>query len=900
MEMIGIIAGGIILLMTLIRIFQAGRYPHLRRMAWRNTKTHRSTTILTIIGAMVGTSLITATFMLYSSIDDSVKTFVKTQFGPIENDITYKEGFISEKIWADLKPDLVQSAQVLPTVRMYGNLSKSTNSKQISNFFPHVYIHAFDHNEAQKFDPEATKVIPSQIGNDEMVISTRLAQKLEVKQGDQVQLLLPSKNKPTVFTIKKVVSEQGLTGYRGVDNGKATAIISLATARHLLGIEEEFTNILYSSSSIPASLNLEKWSPNFSKTIAHSKTESIKKFVFLFFITSMIAIAIGIIFVINIFKMIAVERKQELGMLRAIGMNVREIRLALRMEGFLYSITSSLAGILLGIGLSYVVLLKIKDLLALSIQYENDLDISYHFSINPSLVIAGFAIGMILIDLCMLWISRNTAKQTIVQLLQTVNESHSPSLFNRKKHSGKTIVYVSWFIFTIGLIVFTQTTQFADGVNEEAYEDYIRGGIAIIILLSSVGLLHFGLPVFFIWLQRRFRSFPKVYGTLSIAFRYPSANKKRTSLLLFMFTLVLFLTGFSSVVSAFLGSIANSWDEQKVLGGYHLAIKADHQVSTDDLKKMINRSSYINKNEIKNATAIYQTNQPTAIINGIDADFAKNIQLPLLKRDTNYQSDRAAWLEVAKNPNVAIISEETLRNQSKTYKIGDFFPLQQGKNSTNKKIIGVAKYNAESYGFNTSYGLWIKQSEVTSLTKHVQTTFLLQVHHPTKLGMTAKGIEKEFYLQGFYGMQNPQQMIIVGRSFIQIIFTLLESFSFLATIIGLAGLMVIMFRQIHERRQQLGMLRALGIGKRLLYWGIFSEGFVVATMGISLGIGLGSFVGDLLLQDFTSNLNASYTFPYAKLGIYFVIALLISLICSLIPARQTLKLSPVEATRYTS
>ncbi len=900
MEIIGIIAGGITLLMILVWIFQAWRYPHLRRMAWRNVKAHRSTTILTIMGAMVGTALITATFMLYSSIDDSVKTLIKTQFGPIENDITYKEGFISEKIWTDLKPDLVQSDQVLPTIRMYGNLSKSTNTKQISSFLPHVYIHAFDHNDAQKFDPEATKVIPSQIRKDEMVISTRIAQKLEVKQGDQIQLHLPSKTKPTTFTIKKVVSEQGLTGYRGVDNGKATAIISLDTARHLLGIEEGFTNILYSSSSIPASLNLDEWSTSFNKTIAHGKTESIKKFVFLFFITSMIAIAIGIIFVINIFKMIAVERKQELGMLRAIGMNVREIKQILRMEGFLYSITSSLVGILLGIGLSYVALLKIKDLLALTAQYENDLDISYRFSVNPSLVIAGFAIGVILIDLCMLWISRNTARQTIVQLLQIVDESHSRSLFNWKKHSGKTIVYVGWFIFTIGLIAFTQTTLFADWTNEKAYADYVRGGIAIFTLLNAIGLLHFGLPIFLTWLQHRFRSFSKVYGALSIAFRYPIANKKRTSLLLFMFTLVLFLTGFSSVVSAFLGSIANSWDEQKVLGGYHLATKADHQVSTDDLKKIINRSSYINQKEIKNATAVYQTNQRTANINGIDLNFAKNIQLPLLKRDTNYQSDRAAWLEVAKNPNVIIISEETLRNQSKTYKIGDLFPLQQGKNSINKKIIGIAKYYTESYGFNTSYGLWIKQSEVTSLTKHVETTFLLQVHHPTKLGMTGKEVEKEFYLQGFYGMQNPQQMMIVGRSFIQIIFTLLESFSFLATIIGLAGLMVIMFRQIHERRQQIGMLRALGMGKRLLYWGIFSEGFIVAAMGIFIGIGLGSFVGDLLLQDFTSNLNASYTFPYAKLGIYFVIALLISLICSLIPARQTLKLSPVEATRYTS
>lgn len=39
-------------------------------------------------------------------------------------------------------------------------------------------------------------------------------------------------------------------------------------------------------------------------------------------------------------------------------------------------------------------------------------------------------------------------------------------------------------------------------------------------------------------------------------------------------------------------------------------------------------------------------------------------------------------------------------------------------------------------------------------------------------------------------------------------------------------------------------------------------------------------------------------FPYLKLGGYFAIAMLITVLCAMIPARKANRLSPVEATRY--
>jgi ABC-type antimicrobial peptide transport system permease subunit len=197
----------------------------------------------------------------------------------------------------------------------------------------------------------------------------------------------------------------------------------------------------------------------------------------------------------------------------------------------------------------------------------------------------------------------------------------------------------------------------------------------------------------------------------------------------------------------------------------------------------------------------------------------------------------------------------------------------------------------------------MKQSEVERLAQKPESTWLIQAKHLEKLAHLAKQIQKEITTQGAYQLVNPQQQLVISSSFVQVIFSLLESFSFLAVVIGLAGLMVIMFRQVQERKQQLGMMRAMGIDKKLVYWSIFSEGFIIAILGILIGTGIGVYAGSLTIKPFgDAKKLAKYQelFPTFKILLYFVLALLISIFGSFLPARKALTVSPVEATRYIS
>ena len=70
----------------------------------------------------------------------------------------------------------------------------------------------------------------------------------------------------------------------------------------------------------------------------------------LYFTIGMFAVAAGILLLVNVFVMLADERRSELGMLRAVGMRRRTLVAALATEGWIYAVLASALGALLGIG----------------------------------------------------------------------------------------------------------------------------------------------------------------------------------------------------------------------------------------------------------------------------------------------------------------------------------------------------------------------------------------------------------------------------------------------------------------------------------------------------------------------------------------------------------------------
>ncbi|WP_165875982.1 ABC transporter permease [Hazenella coriacea] len=875
-----------------------------------------------MIGSMVGTALITSALLLQTSIEMSIDQYFDKHFGPIYSDIYASQqkdlhrDYFEERDLKEIEKDIFKQSEefkgFLPVNSLYGTLLKVDSKGKPILLQPAIYLKAFDLDLAKQFDPKGMKDIQELPTKDEMILSKATADHLELKVGDSVQLQVPEKN-PVSLKVKQIVPEQGLTGYRGSQNGTGTGMISMELAQELTGISTGYTNVLVGSnpqiewSSGWISI-LDDWEQYHVFSLALNQLEGILKFIPLFVIASVNAIIIGIVLMLNIYKMIADERRREMGMLRAVGMKRKDLVRMLRLEGMIYALGSSFLGTLAGIGISKLILQGIGKVFQQAIQYQSQLNVQYQFYIDAPSLITGFSIGILLGYISMVWIAWRATKTPIVQLLQ--------DLFAIKKTDGngwnqtliQTLFALCFGMISLVLVVITMRPAYQVWLEQhEQQAALVQVILSLTIIISSILFVFMGLPFIYKGLQKMMSFSSRLYGVLGLAFRYPQLNKKRTLLLLSMFTMVLFMTGFSGIINATFAPYFAQFDPRKATGGFDVLAETDRALTQEQVDQMIKQSSYIKQNDLSVVTVVHHFPLESdrllsrELINGVDERFVQHQQIKLLSRDDGYTSDQQVWNELKKNPEVVIISESINMGSEKKYQVGDLFEVAPG---VSKKMIGIAETSKESYGFATSQGVWIHQSELDRIAQNklITTTILFKVQDSDRLAMTAKEIEKEMNQQGIYPTRNPQQLFVASQSFIRVLLSLLEGFSALATVIGIVGLMVVMFRVVRERRQQIGMLRAMGVHKSFIFWSMILEGTVIAMTGILLGLLLGTYVGITIIQTVLAEGNTTIplVFPYLKSTTYVLVSLFMVVLCSALPARQTLRLTPVEATRYVS
>ena len=128
---------------------------------------------------------------------------------------------------------------------------------------------------------------------------------------------------------------------------------------------------------------------------------------------------------------------------------------------------------------------------------------------------------------------------------------------------------------------------------------------------------------------------------------------------------------------------------------------------------------------------------------------------------------------------------------------------------------------------------------------------------------------------------------------------LLQGFMASGLLVGIAALGVISLRSVVERRQQIGVLRAIGYRQSMVLTSFLMESSFIALLGILLGVGLGSLLSYNLVESIGEDIpGLSFTVPWMQIGIIVAIAYVFSLLTTFLPARQASRIYPAEALRY--
>jgi putative ABC transport system permease protein len=168
----------------------------------------------------------------------------------------------------------------------------------------------------------------------------------------------------------------------------------------------------------------------------------------------------------------------------------------------------------------------------------------------------------------------------------------------------------------------------------------------------------------------------------------------------------------------------------------------------------------------------------------------------------------------------------------------------------------------------------------------------------TNAAATARTLEKDFAQNGLQ-TELTAEVIRDSDATRRIVFLLLRGFMALGLVVGICALGVITARSVVERRQQIGMMRALGFQRGQVRFAFLIESSFVALLGLGFGIALGFAFSGTLIDNIREGFpGMEYRVPWSALVLVLVVGYAASLVTTYLPARRASKVYPAEALRY--
>jgi putative ABC transport system permease protein len=177
------------------------------------------------------------------------------------------------------------------------------------------------------------------------------------------------------------------------------------------------------------------------------------------------------------------------------------------------------------------------------------------------------------------------------------------------------------------------------------------------------------------------------------------------------------------------------------------------------------------------------------------------------------------------------------------------------------------------------------------------TLFMFKLEDGVEPGEIAKDLESEFFENGF----QPIVIAEVVEQFTEatnMFFNLFSAFLGAGLIIGVSALGIITLRSVHERRLEIGMMRAIGFKRKMVRRAFLFEATLIAVWGLIIGTLQGLYVGWYIWDSGFREMDYVFNIPWARIGVVLLIAVIFTLLCVLPPSHQASKVEPAEALRF--
>jgi len=940
------VLAALVALLLLPLAVTALRQRTLVTMAMRNIRRRRGEAALVVAGALLGTAIITSAFVLGDVVEGSFSDAARTQYGPVDIVVTTAGGADITDVGKAVEAAGIDGIDgLLTTTTSTGTLEAPQHDAAV----PQVTVMELDVAAARGFGahPAITGLDTSEpLAADGIIVNRRTAEQLGVQAGDSLRL--HAYDATVDLRISQVAAEVGLAGYAGAivapdtlgNLAEASAIVAAPPSTQMLisldgavfdtrdlsdGVGTDLREAVAGMAGVqidaPKATMLD---------YAESQGAGLTQ---IFTMIGSFSVMAGILLLINLFVMLAEERKTELGMLRAVGFTRRRLTRAFAIEASLYAVVAAAAGAAAGIGIGWLVAVMAGPIFGTAGQGG-----APPLVIEPLSLAIGAGTGLV-ISLLTIWAtSLRIARLNIIRAIRDLPE---PKITKVRKRTlvlgavgilaGAAVGFAGYLgdnaiALSLGVPVaaFSASPLLRRLLPERPARLVIAGtvlgwGLAVYPLFPDVmaagdmmvfvvqgvvltaGAVSLASSIDRVWaftIDRLARGGRGLAPRLGIA--YPLARRFRTSMLLGMFSLVIFTVTIMTVMSA---SIAGNTDAtvERVAAGFDVVLDTNpaNPVAVAALAERPDVAAVAGLiHGVATFDAAHLDVGRSWPVTSFDADLLEQGAPGLFRHDPVYASDEAAYQAVIDDPSLAIVPNNFLVAgvDDAVLAIGDTFSFVDPANGQTSELT-IAGVGEEDWLGNGA----LVNREVTEALfgdQQVVDRFYIAAADGTDADALATAVNADLLAHGA-DARTFTTMGTAGTGELLGFIALLRGFLGLGLLVGIAGLGVVMVRAVRERRHEIGMLRAMGFSTGIVRAAMLSEAGLIAIQGTVIGAVLGLVTTRQLLagSDSFGDVPLPFVIPWVGLLVILGLPLVASLAATAWPASRAAAIKPAVALR---
>ena len=677
------------------------------------------------------------------------------------------------------------------------------------------------------------------------------------------------------------------------------------------------------------------------------------------------SIAAGILLIFLIFVMLAAERRGELGIARAIGTRRGHLVQMFTFEGAAYDVISAAVGALLGAAIAYGMVLFIASAFSsesqggIQIEYFvtwRSLFIAFAIGGLLTLLVVAFSawrvsvmtisaairnlpeppvphrrrrlvLAFVTIALGALLILSGTAGASATPLMLgvcLVLVGLVPTL--RLAHVPERVAYTACGLgIAVAMLLPWSVWESVFGQMSMNFSTWIVSGLMTVI--GAVWVIIYNADLVLRGVSIVLSRFGRLAPVIRMAITYPLQARFRTGATLAMFTLVVFtlVTGTASSGS-FQKAFGNIEDFG---GGFQVRAGTSATAPITNMKAALQHAPGIDP---RNFVAVgsqsvlsvkarqLRTGRPAEsyVARGLDQGFLEHTTFGFGAMARGYTTPRQVWRALATEPGLAVVDATVAPHRDNfnfavlpDFQLSGFYmedgvfdpvPITvrdpQTRRVLHLKVIGILKDSgpAEMAGISSSQATY----QHAFPGRFEPTIHYFALAPGVDPETTATKLESAFLANGLQADSLQKVLddtLAANRTFNRLI----NGFMLLGLVVGVAALGVISARAVVERRQQIGVLRAIGFRRGMVEAVFLIESSFIALTSIAVGTLLGLVLAENIVRDSAKQPsweNLTLVVPWGTFGIIFLLVYVVALAATLVSALRASRIRPAEALRY--